>query len=329
MKIDEQMKVLTKVPGGVGFGEKMKTPLTATHVDILQVNVGKKCNLSCTHCHVEAGPDRQELMSEATMERCIKIIKENPIGTVDITGGSPEMNPHLPWFLEEISGLGRRIMLRTNLVILSQNEYKHFVDIYVKHKLEIVASLPALDATRVNRQRGDNAFDRIIDMIRLLNQKGYGISGSGLMLDLVHNPMGAYLPGSQTALEHEYKTRLAMDYGIVFNRLYCLTNCPVGRYLEYLIRSDNYKGYMQTLISAFNPSTLKHVMCRTTVSVGWDGTLYDCDFNQMLGMPINHGAPDQVDDFDMEKLKSRRIVIGNHCFACTAGAGSSCQGAVE
>jgi radical SAM/Cys-rich protein len=329
MKIEEQKKILGNIPGEAHFGEKLEAPLKATGVDIFQINVGKRCNLSCKHCHVEAGPDRPEVMSKATMEKCLEIIKFHPIGTIDITGGSPEMNPYLPWFLDRVSALGRRVMIRTNLVILSNEGYRHFIDLYVNHRLEIVTSLPALDESRVDRQRGQKAFARIIDMIQQLNQKGYGHPDSGLILNLVHNPIGAYLPGSQQALENEYRNRLFKDYGIYFNALYTLTNCPVGRYLEFLVRSDNYKDYMHDLIAAFNRSAVENVMCRRTVSVGWDGMLYDCDFNQMLSLPINHGAPDHVSDFDMEQLKNRRIVIGNHCYSCTAGAGSSCQGVLE
>lgn len=328
MKADEQKKVLTEISDGVHFGERLEEPLKAASVDIFQVNVGKRCNLSCKHCHVEAGPDRTELMSKETMEKCLEILKVHPIGTVDVTGGSPEMNPHLPWFFEEVSALGRRLMVRSNLVILLEDAYSQYIELYARCGAEVVTSLPACDAGRFERQRGLNTFHRIIEAIRLLNQKGYGRPRSGLILNLVHNPVGAYLPGSQAALEQEYRQRLQKDYGVYFNTLFCLTNCPVGRYLEFLIRSDNYKDYMHTLITAFNRSAIANVMCRTTISVGWDGMLYDCDFNQMLGLPVNHGAPDHITDFDLKKLKTRRIVTGNHCFSCTAGAGSSCQGAI-
>jgi radical SAM/Cys-rich protein len=329
MKTEEQIKILADLPCGVHFQEKLRNPLRASSVDILQINVGKKCNLSCKHCHVDAGPDRTELMTRETMEACLGILKDNPIGTVDITGGSPEMNPELPWLIEQVYALGRRLMVRSNLVILTDENFAHYIDLYARYRIEVVSSLPALDRVRVERQRGEKTFARMIDAIQQLNQKGYGHPGSGLVLNLVHNPVGAYLPGSQSVLEHEYRLRLSEEYGICFNSLFCLTNCPVGRYLEFLIRSDNYKDYMRALVTAFNSLSVANLMCRSLVSVGWDGMLYDCDFNQMLGLPVNHGAPDHVKNFDMEQLKSRQIVVGNHCFSCTAGAGSSCRGALE
>jgi radical SAM/Cys-rich protein len=329
MKIEEQIEVLKKIPGSVDFKERLQDPLEARSVEILQINLGKKCNLSCRHCHVEAGPDRTEFMTRETMEACLGILKDNPIGTVDITGGSPEMNPELPWLIEQVSALGRRLMVRSNLVILTEEKYAHFNGIYVKYGIEVVSSMPSYDINKFERQRGEKTFDQVIEAIRKLNQMGYGRPGSGLILNLVHNPVGAYLPGSQSAMEYDYRNRLSGDYGVYFNSLYCLTNCPVGRYLEFLVRTNNYNDYMRALISAFNLSAVDSVMCRTTLSVGWDGSLYDCDFNQMLNLPVNHGVPDHVKIFDMEQLKSRQIVVGNHCFSCTAGAGSSCQGALE
>lgn len=325
----EQKKILGQTPGSIQFGDKISKPLNADCVDILQLNIGKRCNLSCKHCHVEAGPDRRELMRRDIMEKCLAVVTEYPIQTIDITGGSPEMNPELPWFLEQIAALNRRLMVRSNLLILLGSDYARFMDIYEKNHVELVSSLPAYTAVQTDRQRGPDTFSRVIRAMRLLNEKGYGHPGSGLILNLVHNPVGAYLPGSQKSLEAEYRDRLSRDYGVVFNSLFTLINCPVGRYLEYLVRSENYNDYMRTLIKAFNRNAVDHVMCRTTVSVGWDGTLYDCDFNQMLEMPVDHGAPDHVSRFDMEQLVGRRIVVGNHCFSCTAGAGSSCQGALD
>lgn len=325
----EQIKILEQSPGNGTFYAKIEKPLIAQRVHILQLNVGKKCNLSCKHCHVEAGPDRKELMSREILEKCLEVVAEYPIETIDITGGSPEMNPELPWFMEQVAALDRRLMVRSNLVILLESEYKHFMDLYVKYHVEVVASLPAYSKELVDRQRGPGAYGRVIQAMRMLNEKGYGQPDSGLALHLVHNPVGAYLPGSQKALESEYRHRLYRDHGVVFNHLFSLTNCPIGRYLEFLIRSENYDDYMRTLINAFNLNAVKNVMCRTTVSVGWNGTLYDCDFNQMLEMPVNHGALDHVSKFDMEQLMGRQIMIGNHCFSCTAGAGSSCQGALE
>jgi radical SAM/Cys-rich protein len=324
----EQLVFLAHVPGDVSFGEKIRQPLFADGIQILQLNVGRRCNLRCKHCHVEAGPHRTELMNRAVFEKCLGILSEHAINTIDITGGAPEMNPHLPWFIEEVAKLDRKLLVRTNLVILLEEKYRHLMDIYTDHQVEVVTSLPDYHPDRTDRQRGQGVFDAVIKAMKELNGRGYGRDGGDLMLDLVYNPVGAYLPGSQEALTREYKKKLADAHGVTFNQLFCLTNCPVGRYLEYLVRTDNYEDYMTDLINAFNGSAVGSVMCRHTLSVAWDGKLYDCDFNQMLAMPVNHGAPSHIDIFDFDQLKERQIVIANHCYACTAGAGSSCQGAL-
>jgi radical SAM/Cys-rich protein len=325
----KQRDNLAHVPGGISFAEKIEDPLFAEGIHILQLNVGRRCNLTCKHCHVEAGPHRIELMERPVFEKCLEILSEYPIDTVDITGGAPEMNPHLPWFIREVAKLKRRLLVRSNLSILRETDYNHFLDIYADNKVEVVSSLPDVHPQRTDRQRGEGVFNDIIHVIKTLNDRGYGRPGSDLLLDLVYNPVGAYLPGSQEALTHEYKQRLYEHYGIVFNQLYCLTNCPVGRYLEFLIRTENYEDYMMELVNAFNVSAVDSVMCRTTLSVAWDGKLYDCDFNQMLALPVNHGAPAHIDIFNFNQLKSRQIVLDNHCYACTAGAGSSCQGTLS
>ena len=329
MEHREQLDYLAHVPGKISFGDKIKQPLIADGIQILQLNVGRRCNLKCKHCHVEAGPHRPELMDRPVFEKCLEILSKHAIDTVDITGGAPEMNPHLPWFIEEVRKLDRRLLVRTNLMILLEEEYRHFLDIYTDHQVEVVSSLPDYHPDRTDRQRGRGVFEAIIKVMGELNHRGYGRPDSNLVLDLVHNPVGAYLPGSQEALTQEYKKNLAETHGVTFNQLFCLTNCPVGRYLEYLVRTDNYEDYMTDLINAFNRSSVSSVMCRQTLSVAWDGKLYDCDFNQMLAMPVNHGAPSHIDIFDFDQLKARQIVIANHCYACTAGAGSSCQGALE
>lgn len=329
MKPSEQLYYLGCVPGDVPFREKITQPLFAEDIQILQLNVGCRCNLMCKHCHVEAGPNREEMMGRAVFEKCLEILNTHNIGTIDITGGAPEMNPHLPWFIEQAASLGRRLLVRSNLVILLEEGYRKFIDLYTDHNVEIVSSLPDYHALRTDRQRGQGVFNQIILAMRKLNGKGYGHPDSGLVLDLVHNPVGAYMPGSQEALSVEYKQRLEQEQGVTFNSLFCLTNCPVGRYLDYLIRTENYEEYMIELISAFNLAAVDDVMCRTTLSVGWDGKLYDCDFNQMLAMTVNHGAPAHIDIFDFDQLKQRQIMIANHCFACTAGKGSSCQGALN
>ncbi|MFA5101301.1 MAG: arsenosugar biosynthesis radical SAM (seleno)protein ArsS [Candidatus Omnitrophota bacterium] len=300
--------------------------IIANGIEILQINVGYRCNLECRHCHVQAGPDRSELMSEKTMKICLRILQENSIPVIDITGGAPEMNPAMPWFLEECALLKRRLQVRTNGVILLEKDFEHFLDLYARLGVEVVVSLPHMDMKITNRQRGDGVYSKLIESIRKLNDKGYGQNDSGLILNLVHNPGGAYLPGLQSSLEQQYRQTLREKFGIVFNHLFCITNMPIGRYLDYLQRTDNYEDYMTALVNAFNPATLADVMCRTTLSVAWDGRLYDCDFNLVLGMTVNHGAPENIADFDFHQLASRQIVTGNHCYACTAGTGSSCTG---
>jgi radical SAM/Cys-rich protein len=313
---------------GLSFEERLEGPIKAAGVQVLQVNVGYRCNLECRHCHVEAGPTRKEVMSAETMDRCLRVLKKHPIPIIDITGGSPEMYPGLPAFIEQCAALGRRTLVRSNGVLLLEEGYEPLINLYVSKRVEVVLSLPHVDPQTTNRQRGENVFGRLMDVIRRLNDRGYGQEGSGLVLDLVHNPAGAYLPGPQSALELHYRRALGERFGIVFNRLFCITNMPIGRYREYLVRTDNYEEYMAALTKAFNPASVNNVMCRATVSVGWDGRLYDCDFNQMLGLPIDHGAPPHIDAFDIDSLASRQIVVGQHCYGCTAGSGSSCQGQV-
>jgi radical SAM/Cys-rich protein len=302
-------------------------PLKAAGVDVFQMNICRKCNLFCKHCHVEAGPHRTEMMSKSLMGNCLDILRENEISTIDITGGAPEINPHLEWFLDIASQLERRLIVRSNLTLLLENNYQHFIDVYVRNNVEIVTSLPHYKEDGTNRQRGKCAFTTIIDVIKLLNEKGYGKENSGLVLNLVHNPTGLYLHGSQSALAHEYKSRLLEDHGVYFNDLFCITNMPVGRYLEHLQKSDNLSDYMSELINSFNSAAAENVMCKNTISVSYDGQLYDCDFNQMLGLSIEGNA--QVSQFDIEALRHRRIVLANHCYGCTAGSGSSCQGITE
>jgi len=310
----------------IPFEQRASGPLTAKGLQIFQINVGYRCNLECLHCHVEAGPKRQELMSKAVMESCLQVLRENPIPTIDITGGSPEMNPRFSWFLKECGALKRRLQVRTNGVILLERQYASFLDLYARMMVEVVVSFPHVDQKMTGRQRGEGIYPRLIEVIRKLNERGYGQPDSGLILNLVHNPSGAYLPGLQSDLETTYRRTLKEKFGIVFNQLFCITNMPIGRYLTYLQQTDNYEDYMTTLENAFNPATLESVMCKTTLSVAWDGKLYDCDFNQILGMTVNSGAPDNISAFDHSQLAHRRIVTGIHCYGCTAGAGSSCAG---
>jgi radical SAM/Cys-rich protein len=310
------------------FRQNLRNPLRANGIDILQLNLGYRCAMACTHCHVNAGPERSEVMSRQVMDQCVKVIGSRCISTVDITGGSPEMHPDFRWLIEECAPLASRRLVRTNGLVLLEQPYAPLIDLYVRNQVEVVLSFPHVDEAATNRQRGEGVFSRLIEVIRRFNARGYGQMGTGLVLDLVHNPTGAYLPGSQTGLESHYRQVLGERYKVVFNHLFSITNMPLGRYLDYLRRTDNYGEYMWTLVRAFNPESLDHVMCKSTLSVGWDGTLYDCDFNQMLRLTLNHGAPDHIAAFDLDRLAARQIVVGDHCYGCTAGAGSSCQGQV-
>ena len=304
-------------------------PLKPTKLEIFQVNVGYMCNQTCAHCHVDAGPDRKEIMTRETMQQCLDILATTDIPTVDLTGGAPEMNPDFRWFVEEITKLGRKTMVRCNLTIIMANKkYHDLPQFFAEHKLEVVSSLPFYNKSRTDAQRGDGVFEDSIKALQMLNAVGYGKPGSGLTLNLVYNPSGAFLPGSQLTLEQQFKKELKRNFDIDFNNLFCITNMPISRFLDYLIESGNYESYMQKLIEAFNPIAAAGVMCRNTVSIGWDGYIYDCDFNQMLGLHVNNGAPNHISQWDTHALQNRDIVLNQHCYGCTAGSGSSCGGAV-
>jgi radical SAM/Cys-rich protein len=308
--------------------ERGLAPLAAAGITVFQVNVGKLCNQTCRHCHVDAGPDRKEIMTRETMQLCLRALARTDIPTVDITGGAPELNPHFRWLVTECRKLGRHVMDRCNLSVLLLPDQADLVDFLADNRVEVIASLPYYLEEETDRQRGEGAFRRSLDALRRLNAAGYGRSGSGLVLNLVSNPVGAFLPPSQEAMEGDYKREMERRHGIVFNGLYTLTNMPISRFLEYLIASGNYEAYMTRLASAFNRAAVDGVMCRTTLSVGWDGRLFDCDFNQMLDLTTDHGAPTHIREFDVEALSRRRIVTGRHCYGCTAGAGSSCGGTI-
>lgn len=329
MDAKEQLNILENKIDIESFEKRLdlynKLPLKADRIEILQLNITKKCNLACKHCHVDSSPLRTEMMSREILEKCLEIAKEDHITTIDITGGAPEMNPDLEWFLNELSKLHKRVIVRSNLTILLEQDYKHFIDVFRRNKTEIVTSLPDYHAAKTNRQRGSHVFQKVIKVMKILNNLGYGINEQ-LKLHMVHNPVGAYLPGSQQSLESEYKKQLIEHHGVQFNSLFSLTNSPIGKYLEYLIKSENLDDYMHDLHSAFNPCAVDTVMCKNTLSISWDGKLYDCDFNQMLDIQTNHGAPNHIDNFDISKIENRKIMINNHCYSCTAGAGSSCQG---
>jgi radical SAM/Cys-rich protein len=303
--------------------------LKSRKIEIIQLNLGKMCNQTCKHCHVDAGPDRKEIMTKETMQLCLDKLCETDIPIVDLTGGAPELNPDFRWFVKELKKLNRHIMDRCNLtIILSNKKFHDLPEFFANNNIEVVSSLPYYKQLNTDRQRGEGVFKTSINALRKLNKVGYGKEGTGLMLNLVYNPTGAFLPACQESLERDYKKGLSEKFGVVFNNLYTITNMPISRFLEYLIESGNYDYYMEKLINAFNPAAAKKVMCTNTISIGWDGALYDCDFNQMLEMRVNHTAPNHISNFDIRKLDDREIVIGKHCYGCTAGAGSSCGGVV-
>lgn len=303
-------------------------PLRSVGIEVLQVNVGKLCNMTCAHCHVDAGPDRTESMTRKTAEACIRALARTDIPTLDLTGGAPEMNPHFRWMVEASHRLGRHVIDRCNLTILGVPGYTDLPEFLAARQVEIVASLPCYLEENVDAQRGARAFKRSIAVLRRLNALGYGQPDSGLRLTLVYNPAGPSLPPLQRDLEETYKRELASRYGIQFSRLFTFTNMPLGRYLNHLLKTGQYDAYMEKLIGAYNPAAAAGVMCRTTLSVDWEGRLYDCDFNQMLGVTIRPDLPLNIRDFDSERLAERLIATGQHCYGCTAGAGSSCRGTI-
>lgn len=300
-------------------------PLKPIQIDTLQINIGKMCNQVCKHCHVDAGPDRKEIMTQETMQQCLEVIENSPIKTIDLTGGAPEMNPNFRWFVQELYQLGKKIIVRCNLtIILANPTYSDLPDFFKKYSVYVASSLPYFSARRTDAQRGDGVFEKSIKALKMLNAVGYGKVGANLELDLVYNPSGAFLPGDHGGLEKEFKNKLKEEYGIEFNKLLVITNLPVSRFLEYLVNSGNYEDYMSELANAFNPMAAEGVMCRNILSVGWDGHLYDCDFNQMLELKIK--SIEHIAQFDLNQLSNREIILNQHCYGCTAGAGSSCSG---
>jgi radical SAM/Cys-rich protein len=315
------------------FRSKLKTinkfPLLPKTLEILQINVGYMCNQVCAHCHVDAGPDRKEIMTRQTMQQCLDVIRMTGAHTLDLTGGAPEMNPDFRWFVEEATKVGvKDVIVRSNLTIITANKkYNDLPEFFKKHKVHVISSMPHWTEGKTDKQRGDGVFDASIKALKMLNAVGYGMPGSELKLDLVYNPSGAFLPGDQTALEADFKKALFTNFDIQFHHLFSITNLPISRFLDYLIASENYEDYMYNLVEAFNPAAVDNVMCTNTLSVSWDGWLYDCDFNQMLELKVN--SPVQhISDFNKETLNKRSICISQHCYGCTAGAGSSCQGTV-
>ena len=311
------------------ISETNQFPLKAKKLEILQINVGYMCNQVCEHCHVDAGPDRKEIMTRETMQQILDVIKTTGAHTLDLTGGAPEMNPHFRWFVEEASKVGvKDFIVRSNLTIIRANK-KHYdlPDFFKKHNIHVVSSMPHWTRGKTDKQRGEGVFDMSIKALQELNARGYGMPDSDLKLDLVYNPNGAYLPGDQATMEKDFKKALKEDFDIQFHSLFAITNLPIARFLDYLIASENYEDYMYALVEAYNPAAVENVMCTNTLSVSWDGYLFDCDFNQMLELPVNSKSK-HISEYQEELLEGRNIVISQHCYGCTAGAGSSCQGVV-
>lgn len=326
---DKQLKLL-KEANLTPFEDNLKQsdlfPLKPVELDIFQINVGKMCNQVCKHCHVDAGPDRKEIMTRETMQLCLDAIDRTNCSTVDLTGGAPEMNPDFRWFVEELSKKGKKVIVRCNLtIILANKKYHDLPDFFKKHRIEVVSSLPYFSAVKTDSQRGDGVFEKSIEALKMLNAVGYGMPNTGLVLNLVYNPSGAFLPPNEAELQSEFKSKLDSRFGIAFNELFAITNIPVSRYLQYLVASGNYEGYMEKLVNAYNPIAAKAVMCRNTISVSWDGYLYDCDFNQMLDLKVESKVQ-HVSEFNLQPLLERSIIVNQHCYGCTAGAGSSCGG---
>ena len=315
------------------FAKKIKEtnqfPLRPKKLEILQINLGYMCNQVCAHCHVDAGPDRKEIMTTETMQQCLDVIKKTEAHTLDLTGGAPEMNPNFRWFVEEASKAGiKDFIVRSNLTIIRANKkYYDLPEFFKKHNIHVVSSMPHWTRGKTDKQRGDGVFDKSIKALQMLNEIGYGTEGSDLKLDLVYNPSGAFLPGDQAALENDFKKALKDDFNIDFHNLFAITNLPISRFLDYLIASENYEEYMHSLVEAYNPMAVENVMCTNTLSISWDGNLYDCDFNQMLNLKVNSKVK-HISEYNEELLQDRDIIINQHCYGCTAGAGSSCQGVV-
>jgi radical SAM/Cys-rich protein len=302
--------------------------LKSREIVTLQVNVGRVCNQACKHCHVDAGPARTESMSRETSAHVLSAVRQFRIPNLDITGGAPELNPQFEYLVLGSRSAGANVLVRHNLTVQFVPGQEDLPEFFAANAVEVVASLPYFLRQQTDAQRGGGVFDQSVEALKRLNAVGYGIEGSGLRLDLVYNPVGAFLPPSQASIEKDFKRELSDRYGIRFNRLFTITNMPVSRFLDYLHRSGNYVRYMAKLASSFNPATLPGLMCKSLISVGWDGRLYDCDFNQMLNLSLSNGHAENIADLDIAGLQGRGISTGNHCYGCTAGPGSSCGGSL-
>jgi len=310
------------------FDEKLGgTELRSNKIDTLQVNVGKLCNQACKHCHVDASPIRTEIMPREVIEACLDVLRKYKIPTLDITGGAPEMIPDFRYFVTEARKTGAKIIVRHNLTVMFEENQTDLPQFFADNSVEVVSSMPYFLQAQTDAQRGSGVFDKSIEALKRLNALGYGIE-ENLVLNLVYNPVGAFLPPAQTAIEADFRRELINRYDISFNNLFTITNMPIARYLDWLRRSKNEESYMTKLVNAFNPATIAGLMCRNLISVDWRGNLYDCDFNQMLELSIDEKLPQTIFDFSLENLAVRQIKTAAHCFGCTAGAGSSCGGTV-
>jgi radical SAM/Cys-rich protein len=309
------------------FKEKISTvqagPLHASGIDILQVNLGYACNMACKHCHVQAGPNRQEMMDSQNIEEVLRVLRESRIKILDITGGAPELNPGFRYLVEQAKHIDCHVIARSNLTVFFEPGMEDLFDFYSRNNIEISASLPYHSEMVVDKIRGNGSFKKSIRALQKLNGLGYGQNPEGNRLNLVYNPQGAFLPPSQCTLEEQYRNELKKNYAVSFNHLFTFANMPLGRFREFLIKSGNFDKYMKKLTEAFNPETLSGIMCRRLISVGWDGTLFDCDFNQMIGLKVGGEAPCTIKSFDHERLAKRQIAVDDHCYGCTAGQGST------
>ena len=321
---------ITEIPNFAGRLVEHNLTLRRDKPTVLQINVGKLCNITCVHCHVNAGPGRKEVMTRGTVDKILDWLEPTEIPVVDLTGGAPEMIPDFKYFIREVKNQKqpRHIIDRCNLVILLEPGYEDLAEFLADYQVEVVASMPCYKPENVNTQRGEGVFDGSIKGLQMLNQLGYG-SDPNLPLHLVYNPVGAYLPPDQAELEAEYKVELEKHFGIIFNQLYTITNLPISRFLSYLKRNGKLEDYMTLLADSFNPNAVAGLMCRYTINVGWQGDVFDCDFNQMLDLPMENRKPRYLWELDWQELEGRPIHLGQHCYGCTAGAGSTCGGAIE
>jgi len=327
--IEQLAALAASTAGRPSFDETLRgagwPALTPATLEIFQINLGKLCNMTCRHCHVDAGPDRSDaMMTRATVDACLRALDQTAAYTVDITGGAPELHPEFRYLVEESRGRGKHVIDRCNLSVLLLARNAGLAEWLADREVEIVASLPHYRQRNTDAQRGDGAFEKSIEALKLLNSVGYGQANPRRVLSLMTNPTGAFLAAPQSSIEGEWKTALQRDFGITFDRLLALNNMPISRFLEWLIETDNLDSYMSRLIDAFNPGAVSGVMCRNTISVSWDGRLFDCDFNQMLD--LDAAGAMTIETFDFAQWQKRSVVTRSHCFGCTAGAGSSCGG---